>query len=604
MIQIRKGPDNDVPGRKASKSVSDRTIDNTLAKNAFEIIRTGVADYCEAFATITQRAYLRFEQRDWHGMRNDTLERLDLYSKIIDETAGLLHMELGAQAHQRKLWPTIKSLFAAAFEEHQNAEIAYTFFNSVHRKIFNPVGIDPLLTFIYPPPQAVLKDAPKLFFTTPVDDATPQTLCKILGQYSFGVSFIDLEADARHCAVRISRLIDAAGLRGETVEIDMLKAPFFRGMSAYLVGRMRWSDGQHPLIFALDNEPAGIRVDALLSTKEEMRVLFSFSRAYFHVKTTTPGPVVTFLRELMPGKRIAELYISLGYHRHGKTELYRDLLEHQKVCSQDQFDFSPGKHGMVMIAFNMPNDDLIYKLIRDRFASPKRTTFRQVMEKYDYVFKHDRAGRLLDVQTFENLKSEDCCFTPALLSAISSDASKTTTVQDGYVILHHTYVERRVTPLDLFLKTASPKVAEAIVIDYGRAIKDLARINVFPGDMLLKNFGVTRLGRVVFYDYDEICPLLDCNFRKLPQSRGYDDELSEEPWFTVGENDVFPEEFSAFLGLSTDLRQVFLKYHGDLLQPDFWQRTQEQLRAGTWTHIRPYGHKQKLRQTDRDKVNS
>jgi isocitrate dehydrogenase kinase/phosphatase len=217
------------------------------------------------------------------------------------------------------------------------------------------------------------------------------------------------------------------------------------------------------------------------------------------------------------------------------------------------------------------------------------------MEKYDYVFKHDRAGRLLDVQIFENLKSEDCCFTPDLIAAIRTDASKTATVQDGFVVLHHTYVERRVTPLDLYLKTAHHDAAESIVIDYGNAIKDLARINVFPGDMLLKNFGVTRLGRVVFYDYDEICPLLDCHFRKLPEARHYEDELSEEPWFSVGENDVFPEEFSAFLGLPPELRKVFLEHHGDLLDPEFWRRTQDQLRKGTWAHIRPYGKAKQLR---------
>ena len=584
--------------------MSHHIIDKPLARKAFQIIRTGFEDYCEAFATITQRSYTRFEQRDWHGMRNDTLERLDLYSVIIDETEGLLHRELRANAHQYELWPAIKSLYAQAFEHRQNAEIAYTFFNSVYRKTFNPVGIDPLLTFIDPPPHVILKETRDLYFTKQIDDATPQAMRSILSHYPFNAPFIDLEKNARQCAIRIGRLIDDDQVNGKTVEIDMLKAPFFRGMSVYLVGRMRWSDGQRPLIFALDNESSGIRVDALLTTQEEMRVLFSFSRAYFHVKTTTPGPVVAFLKQLIPQKRVAEIYISLGYHRHGKTELYRDLLRHQQVCSQDQFDFSPGKHGMVMITFNMPNDDLIYKLIRDRFASPKRTTLQQVMEKYDYVFKHDRAGRLLDVQTFENLKSGDCCFTPELLSTIHEEASKTATIKDGYVVLHHTYVERRVTPLDLFLKSASPKVAEAIVIDYGRAIKDLARINVFPGDMLLKNFGVTRLGRVVFYDYDEICPLLDCNFRKLPQARRYEDELSEEPWFTVGENDVFPEEFSTFLGLSPDLRQVFLKYHGDLLEPDFWRRTQTQLRTGAWTHIRPYSITQQLKQTEQNDVKS
>ncbi|MEJ2155179.1 MAG: bifunctional isocitrate dehydrogenase kinase/phosphatase [Desulfobacteraceae bacterium] len=576
--------------------MSNPTIDNKLAIKAYQIIHTGFEDYCEAFATITQRAFIRFKNRNWHGMRNDILERLELYSKIIDETIGLLHTELGAEAHQYALWPEIKAHYTQAFHDQKNAEIAYTFFNSVYRKTFNPVGIDPLITFIDPPPHEILKETADLVFSTPVKDTTPEAIGSILGQYQFGTPFVDLNEDARQCAARIGRVIDATINDEGRIVVEMLKTPFFRGMSAYLVGRVRWSDGQFPIIFALDNDKSGIRVDALLTTQEEMRVLFSFSRAYFHVNTTAPGPVVAFLKELMPEKRIAEIYIGLGYNRHGKTELYRDLLSHQQVCSQDQFDFSPGKHGMVMIAFNMPNDDLIYKLIRDRFDTPKRTTFRQVMGKYEYVFKHDRAGRLLDVQTFENLKSEDCCFTPDLLAEIRAEASNTATVRDGYIILHYSYVERRVTPLDLFLKTAAPKDAEAVVIDYGNAIKDLARINVFPGDMLLKNFGVTRLGRVVFYDYDEICPLLDCNFRKIPKARRYEDELSEEPWFSVGENDVFPEEFSAFLGLSTDLKQIFLDYHGDLLKPEFWRRTQEHLREGTWTHIRPYGKAQMLRE--------
>jgi isocitrate dehydrogenase kinase/phosphatase len=328
---------------------------------------------------------------------------------------------------------------------------------------------------------------------------------------------------------------------------------------------------------------------------EELRILFSFSRAYFHVQTSSPKAIVGFLKEMMPDKRIAEIYIGLGYHKHGKTELYGDLLQHRQVCSLDRFDFSPGKHGMVMIAFNMPQDDLIYKLIRDRFDTPKRTTAREVMEKYDYVFKHDRAGRLVDVQTFENLELEDCCFTPRLLEEIQIQASRAATVHDGRVILHHAYVERRVTPLDLYVQQADTDAAEAAIIDYGRAIKDLARINVFPGDMLIKNFGVTRLGRVVFYDYDELCPLTDCNFRKLPQARRYEDELNAEPWFMVGENDVFPEEFAAFLGLPSHLRRVFFKYHEDLLDPVFWQQAQEEIRSGTMRHVRPYGEAQRLR---------
>jgi isocitrate dehydrogenase kinase/phosphatase len=568
-----------------------------LAKQGFGIIQTGFDNFCDRFAAITQRARRRFESRDWHGMRRDTVERLDLYSKIVDETVTMMHSELKSAVQRTRLWTVIRSQFIDSCQHRRNAEIACTFYNSVNRKILTPLGIDPLLTFIEKPPIEVLNETTDLYFTIEVKRITPKIVTSILNHYEFRSPFVSMKEDSRRCAVRIGHLTDHMGAHQGALRLEMLKEPFFRGMSTYLVGRLRRGQRQSPIIFVLDNEPSGILVHALLTTIDEMRILFSFSRAYFHVKVQNPGSIVAFLNRLMPQKRIAELYIGLGYHKHGKTELYRDLLRHQQVCSQDRFDYSPGKHGMVMITFNMPGDDLIYKLIRDRFDSPKRTTHRKVKEKYDYVFRHDRAGRLLDVQTFENLKLEDCCFTPELLSEISIDATKAALVKDGEVQLLHTYVERRITPLNLFLQLSTPEVAEAAVIDYGRAIKDLARVNVFPGDMLIKNFGVTEMGRVLFYDYDELCPLLECNFRKLPRSRHYEDELSDEPWFSVGEHDVFPEEFSAFLGMSTHLRQVFLKYHQDLFETEFWLQTQAQIRANKLPHIRPYGKAQMLKPT-------
>jgi isocitrate dehydrogenase kinase/phosphatase len=570
----------------------DRIISDTPAELALDIIRTGFDDFCEAFATITQRAGQRFERQDWQGMRRDTVQRLDLYTKIVDETAKALLHSVGPDARQPALWRTIKSQYILLCQDRCDYEIACTFYNSIHRKLLTATGIDHRLVFMAPP-QEVLPAKPELFFDFTIESITPETIRTVLSKYQFQIPFENLSEDARLCANRINELTGMIGRPEGGLRIEMLNAPFFRGMSAYLVGRLCWPHQHCPLVFALDNGDRGIYVDALLSTPEQLRILFSFSRAYFHVRTPCPGAIVAFIKGLIPEKRIAEIYIGLGYHKHGKTELYRDLLQHQQVCSLDRFDFAPGKHGMVMIAFSMPNDDLIYKLIRDRFDTPKHTTAKLVMEKYDYVFKHDRAGRLLDVQTFENLELEQCCFTPELLSEIQTEATRAATVQAGRVILHHAYVERRVTPLDLFLRQADSDASEAAVVEYGRAIKDLARINVFPGDMLIKNFGVTRLGRVVFYDY--LCPLLDCNFRKLPQARQYEDELNSEPWFMVGEHDVFPEEFSAFLGLSSRLRQIFLKYHSDLFEPEFWLQAQNEIRSGAWSHVRPYGKAQRLK---------
>jgi isocitrate dehydrogenase kinase/phosphatase len=574
-----------------------RTHDEKHIEKARKLLLSGFDSFLSAFATITQRAYQRFERCDWQGMRRDTVERLDLYPKAVNETRSQLERCLGERMRKPDVWAALKSTLADHIRPRCDAELACTFFNSVYRRIAQPSGVDIQLTFIEPcdPTAASMQGMPRTFRTT-VRRIHRTTVKNLLMRYRFGSDFINLEDDADRSAGIIAGQLGLERLPQQTpIHIEMLAMPFFRGMSAYLIGRIRFNGTQHPLVFAIDNSAGGMQVDAVLLTTSQVRILFSFSRAYFHVQTDCPSALVNFLKQLMPNKRSAELYIGLGFHKHGKTELYSDLLVHQQVCSEERFDFSPGQRGMVMIAFNMPGDDLIYKVIRDRFDSPKQTTAGRVKAKYEYVFKHDRVGRLVDVQTFEHLELEDCCFTPDLLAEIAEHATQSARIENGRVTLYHTYVERRVTPLDLFLKTADPAAAGDVVIDFGRAIKDLARVNVFPGDMLIKNFGVTNLGRVVFYDYDELCPLLQCNFRRLPQARQYEDELSAEPWFMVGEHDVFPEEFASFLGLPPDLRKVFFSYHGDLLDPDFWKQIQSQIRAGLWTHIRPYGTSQRLR---------
>jgi len=567
-----------------------------LVDHTLDLLWSGYSEYCSTFERITQRAAERFDRCDWLGMRRDTVERLELYPKVVGHTCRRITRHLGLQAQNPNLWLKLKARFAERAAERPDTEIARTFYNSINRRILQTIGIEPDLEFVAPqPPAGSFSHRDPLVFSVSVDRITDQTIKQILSRFAFRTPFADIETDARLCAERIRLLLYRRGGSPMPLRIEMVKAPFFREMGAFLIGRLQWQDHQMPLVFALGNAESGLFVDALLLRTEEIRILFSFSHTYFHVRAACPYDLVCFLKELMPEKRTAELYISLGYNKHGKTELYGDLLEHQRMCSLDRFETAPGQRGMVMIAFYMPQDDLIYKLIRDRFASPKHATRQQVMEKYEYVFKHDRAGRLVDVQTFENLEIEDCCFTPDLLSEMQTEAQRTASIEGSQVILHHVYVERRLIPLDVFLKSADASAAKAAVIDYGRTIKDLARINVFPGDMLIKNFGVTRLGRVVFYDYDELCPLTDCNFRRLPQARRHEEEIASEPWFMVGENDVFPEEFASFLALPPDLRQVFLKYHGDLLTPEFWQQIQEQIRSGIMTPILPYTNSQRLR---------
>jgi len=371
----------------------------------------------------------------------------------------------------------------------------------------------------------------------------------------------------------------------------MVRSVFFRGEYAYLIGRIHSGTRVLPLAICLRNtEERGIVVDAVLLEENDISRLFSFTRSYFHVKVDRPYELVRFINTIIPRKRTAEIYISIGYNRHGKTELFRNAMRHLRK-TDDKYVLARGQRGMVMVVFTMPSYPVVFKIIKDHFHVSKSCTRESVIDQYHLVFRHDRAGRLMDAQEYHYMELARRLFSDALLEKLFRVAAETVFLRGDRVVIRHCYAERRVIPLNLYLQEADPEAARAAVIDYGQAIKDLAYTNLFPGDLMLKNFGVTRHGRVVFYDYDEISLLTDCSIRELPE----DDGLSgSEPWYGVAEKDMFPEEFTYFLGLEPDHKQVFLDHHGDLLGVEFWRRLQRELKAGKLYHIAPYNDEKRI----------
>jgi isocitrate dehydrogenase kinase/phosphatase len=345
---------------------------------------------------------------------------------------------------------------------------------------------------------------------------------------------------------------------------------------------------------ALLHPPGGVVIDAVLLNTDAASVVFSYTRSAFKVDVKRPGQLVAFLRSILPAKPEAEFYSAMGFFKHSKTLIYREVVRHTAACTEERFSIAPGKPGMVMAVFDMAGFGMVAKVIRDRFDTPKKTTAEKVMRQYDFVFSHYRAGRLIEAHAFDGLDFDRCWFSDDLLDHLTAEAGQTVHIRGQRVIIDHAYLERRVTPLDIYLQEVSTDKAAAAVVDFGNAIKNLAFANIFAGDMLLKNFGVTRHGRVVFYDYDEIVPLTDCRFRKIPKARSYMEEMADEPWYTVDENDVFPEEFSRFLGLSAEHRELFLANHADLLEPAFWNSVQDEIRSGALRHIRPYPPRHRL----------
>jgi isocitrate dehydrogenase kinase/phosphatase len=558
-------------------------------------IEAAYRKYERGFEEITRRARGRFERRDWSGAQADATERLALYKAHVDAAVADVHDILNDAVMERTVWAAMRSKHALHAKGQAGVELAETFFNSVTRRVFSTVGVDPAIEYLGRAP-AVHSDGQDadIYQTHHVAAVDADLVGRLLGELPWSVPYAQLDRDA----VLVAELIDGQirevlGASGP-VALDLLRAVFYRNKGAYLVGRIRAGAVTIPLVLPLLHAERGIVVDAVLMTSNEASVVFGFSWTYFRVDSPRPRALVDFLASIMPLKPLNELYISIGYNKHGKTELYRSLMRHLEEEPEARFAFAEGDEGMVMAVFTLPSFNVVFKVIKDTFGAPKNATRRLVMDRYHFVFVRDRVGRLADAQEFEHLEFPVRCFPDDLLAYLLSVAGATVRVEGNQVVVRHLYTERRVTPLNLYLKEADDEAAQEAVIDYGNAIKDLAAADIFTGDMLLKNFGVTRNGRVICYDYDELCLLSECRFRRVPPPLAPEDEFAAEPWFHVGESDVFPEEFKSFLVPPGRLRESFLAAHSDLLDLGFWRGVQQRLAGGEVVDVFPYRREARL----------
>ena len=567
--------------------------DSRLANLGARLIAEAYEGFESRFRIVTRRARVRFAERDWKGMAADARERLDLYERAARHTAESIRGLLEERTGDQMVWAGMKAVYSGLIVDRHDWELAETFFNSVTRRIFTTVGVDPRIEFVdsdyETPPSDSVQPIHRTYGTMPI----PELVERILRDAGLGADFVDLEGDASRAAERITEHLRTIGALRVVDRTEVVDAVFFRSKGAYVIGRMYSGSHVVPLVLALLHPPEGIVLDAVLLTENQLSILFSFTRSYFHVDVDRPWDLIRFLRSLMPRKRLAELYISIGHNKHGKTSLYRELRAHM-LTSGDHFVLARGARGLVMVVFTLPGFDVVFKVIKDRFPPQKTTTRSQVKEKYRFVFTHDRAGRLVDAQEFNYLALPLDQFDPEVLDALTTECARSVDVDDDTVTIRHCYVERRVIPLDLYLRHADTTLAREAMIDYGNALRDLAASGIFPGDLLLKNFGVTRHGRVVFYDYDELSPLTDVNFRHLPDTPDPDVDMAPETWFSVGPTDVFPAEFSTFLGVQGEIRGAFEAHHAALFDAGWWKATQARVENGELIEIFPYDSRARL----------
>ena len=561
-----------------------------IAQSAMSIY-DGFQRYNENFTRITVRARHRFEQRDWEGHQQDLADRVDLYEKSVRRIVMALRKSLGPRVTDHNLWKDIRWYYGQRIENIPDAGFMKTFFNSITRRIFDTLGIDPEVEFVSPvPDEGSVSSASLKLKRYPCWESLEQLFEEVLNDFSFKVAYQDIEADAKMIAKKVKQYAQIfLEDYGDFVRIEFIDTVFYQSARAYLIGRILQAGHVAPIVIALKNSDRdkGIQVDAVLLSEEEVSIVFSYTRSYYFADPSSVIGAVHFLHSILPRKPIDELYTVLGRLRQGKTERYRVFTQHL-ANTNEKLVHAVGDTGLVMIVFNLPSYDLVFKVMRDKFGYPKTISQNDVKEKYKLVSKHDRAGRLIDTQEFLNLEFPINRFAPELADELLKEAAGTVRIDGDKLLISHVYIERRVHPLNLFIREANQNDAERAIIDYGQAIKDLAETNIFPGDLLLKNFGVTRHHRVVFYDYDEVALVTECHFREIPEPRDDEDIMRADDWYYVGKNDIFPEEFIKFLSMNAEQRKLFLDVHGDLLTADYWRKLKARHLSGKVSLVVPY----------------
>ena len=524
------------------------------------------------------------------------VERIAYYDARVRESVETLHQIFDLERHDQALWKQVKLQYMGLLYEHKQPELAESFYNSVFCQLFDRRYYSNSHIFVRPglSTDVIDMDNPAYRSYYPTSDGLAQTLGTLLDSFNLNLEWENLNRDIDRLCEAFEPELVCPPLGSETCQMQVITTLFFRNKAAYIVGRIRIAGILSGFVLPLlRTEQGELYVDALIVDTQALAIIFSFTRAYFMVDTQVPSALIDFLQSILPSKTKSDLYTSIGFQKQGKTLFYRDFLNHL-THSADQFIIAPGIEGMVMSVFTLPSFPYVFKVIKDKLAPPKKITRQTVKDKYMYVKTHDRVGRMADTLEFSHVAFPIDRVSSELLDKLKQDIATSLGIEGDQVIIRHLYIERRMVPLNMYLGHAPDEALEHVVREYGNTIKDLIKANIFPGDMLLKNFGVTRQNRIVFYDYDELMPMKDIRVRAIPPARTPEQEMASEPWYRVEENDFFPEQFEHFVMSYPKVRELLLKHHADLLDAKYWQGIILDLEKGVRADVFPYARRSRF----------
>jgi isocitrate dehydrogenase kinase/phosphatase len=573
------------------------------AKLSHRIAQTmvrGFDKHYRLFRECSASAKARFERAEWIEGQHAMRERIQFYDDRVRETVETLQSEFEAASLDEAIWQQAKLLYIGLLMDHKQPELAETFFNSVfcqmmHRTYFHNdfIFVRPAVSTEY-----IESEPPTYRSYYPNEAGFRASIAKVFRDFDWKREFEDLDRDVEYVLRSIATHLGVMPAREANLQIQVLSSAFFRNKGAYVIGKAVNGAHEYPFAVPVLHSPQGkLYLDTVILDAWRIGVLFSLSRAYFMVDMEVPSGYVQFLRSIMPNKPRSELYTMLGLGKQGKTMFFRDLIFHLHH-SADQFIVAPGIRGLVMMVFTLPSYPYVFKVIKDVFGSSKEVDHETVRRKYQLVKQVDRVGRMADTLEFSKVALPRHRFSPELIAELYKEVPSLIEEDGDDLIIRHLYIERRMEPLNMHLEKAEKAgrtdLVDHAVEEYGNAIRELAIANIFPGDLLWKNFGVTRYGRVVFYDYDEIEFMTDCKFRRIPPAPDFETEMSGEVWYSVSRLDVFPEEFETFLLVSNRIRDAFMRHHADLFDVQFWQSAQEEIRRGHVQDFFPYPESQRF----------
>ena len=573
-------------------------IEPDLARQVATTILHGFNRHFARFTEITVAAKRRFETADWEGEVQARKDRIWFYDRRVDETVDYIkhNFELDLENADRPLWQDIKRRYLWLLYEHKQPELAESFYNSVFCRLFDRSYFNNRHIFVNPGSATDFLDMDDPVYTSyyPDESGLKSVFERILNSFDLENRWQDLQRDVDLLVENFEPCLQSAIKPLRHRQLQVISSLFYRNKAAYIVGRALIGHDRQAFIIPLLLSPQlELYVDTVITDPDDIALIFSFTRAYFMVDTPVPAAVVGFLHKILPTRSKADIYTAIGFQKQGKTLFYRQFLHHLQHSS-DKLVIAPGIKGMVMSVFTLPSYPFVFKVIKDRFAPPKNIDRATVKKKYQMVKLHDRVGRMADTLEFSHVAFPLERFSDELLQELKTTIPNSMSMENDFVIIRHLYIERRMVPLNIYLDNADREMIENGVKSYGDAIKEMVAANIFPGDMLLKNFGVTRHNRVVFYDYDEICHMTEINIRSVPKARSEEEELASETWFQVADHDFFPEQFEHFVVNHPKVRKRFLIHHPDLLDPSWWKAMQNDIIVNKRHDVYPYHQKKRF----------